>query len=397
MKTLSEYVNEKLINENLLHREDFFKHNYKYSYTAVDLLLNNEVIHLGSRGQDGECSINDFDRKKLEELKSYIINKDKGLSYQSFNDCINQDADKKIRWTNLCKFDVRKVAIGQGNLGEEFEKEYINDLLSENSSYKEELIKTIQQNKKYKNIPIPLNPETVLHQGTENNRRPLKIRSADNALVVSNTQEKSNKIGSIIADIKIVPTKNEEDNIYLSLKEGKPVSFINCGLRNDDFFKNTFKENGNTGELGKKLLHMLCIKEDLFKEIFLNYNPNKKLSKSKAGVQNVSILDKIKENETEIKEFLKSAIGYGYILIHNMGNKCHYYDLRTEQQMNDFIGIKGNNFIKSATLNYSIGNFKRIKCILETDNLKLTFNIRNSANGVFPSHLYVEYEYLKNN
>ena len=45
----------------------------------------------------------------------------------------------KVSWTKLCKFDIRGVAIGQGNKGEEFEKLFVKDICSLESKYAEKV------------------------------------------------------------------------------------------------------------------------------------------------------------------------------------------------------------------------------------------------------------------
>lgn len=381
MKSLMNYIYEANLSKN-----DFYKHNMLYVKSAIKMLLDNKIIHLGVSGQNGECSLANFDKDKLLNLQNNLDD-NKQISVNDFNDCILDEFKNKVSWTKLCKFDIRGVAIGQGNKGEEFEKLFVKDICSPESKYAENLIEVIRHDEKYKDMPIPLNIETVHHVGINNTKRPLKVVSKTNKLVVANTISKTNDIGEIIADVSITPTKNKSDNIYLSLKEGAKVTFCNCGVNNDDFFKKScFENNEEFGNAGKQLLKLLSIDEQMFREIFNTFNKNTE----KHQRTEIDVTDKI--SKEDFFYFCKSVIGYGYILVHLDKGNVHYYDLRNAEQLNEFLG---DNIVK-ATLMYNIGYTKRIDINIILDKIEILFNIRNKQSGIYPTHLMSDYK-IKDN
>ena len=97
-------------------------------------------------------------------------------------------------------------------------------------------------------------------------------------------------------------------------------------------------ENVKFGEIGELIIDIFGIDKKQFVDTFNNYVDNGKKRKTEKNVKDIS-----KEIDTnkdgKFFTLLKSFIGFGYILVHKHENgDIHYYDLRTEDKMKEFIG-----------------------------------------------------------
>lgn len=194
-------------------------------------------------------------------------------------------------------------------------------------------------------------------------------------------------IGHIVTDITLELAKKDSGNtktakkMYLSLKSGGTVSFINLGI------KTMIKaEEIQSGEIktksGKELLELFGIDNKKFCDIFNTYDVEK--SVKAAPKHTVDVSSKLKNNQT-FNEFLKSVIGYGYIMVHKMGRKVYVFEM-DEAKMNSFIKVN------SAKIEYpKDGTAKRIDIKIELAGMSLNINIRSSDGGIYPSHIFANY------
>ena len=104
--------------------------------------------------------------------------------------------------------------------------------------------------------------------GPANNSRPLKLENGNVVCRPTVDGNDPNDVGKIVADI-VVPTTNE--NLYLSLKYGSTVTFINAGVKK--IFPAQMFDSRNVDVLNKSPLAYSLL--DLFK-----INPEKFIKRS---------------------------------------------------------------------------------------------------------------------
>jgi len=248
------------------------------------------------------------------------------------------------------------------NKGNQFEKDYYLNL---KHSLKNPIFNYIKGNIK-----------EIVHEGLLNKKRPLIIKDKNNIYIGDNNF----KIGNIISDITI---KTNIRDYYLSLKFGKTITFINSGI-----IKYLSKEEIIKGNINNKngiiLLNLLGIDKKKFCNIFNSYNPNNRIIKKEV----IDITEHI--NNITFKTFLKSIIGFNYILVHKNQNKTNIINM-TEEKMKSICNIK------KANIFYPInGCAKRIDIIIEMKGLKMKINLRNKQGGIYPTHIMADYELLDN-
>ena len=138
-------------------------------------------------------------------------------------------------------------------------------------------------------------------------------------------------------------------------------------------FKNENIDNIKFGNIGNLIIDIFGIDKKLFVDTFNNYVDNGKKRNAQKIVDDIS--NKI--DKDKFFTLLKSFIGFGYILVHKHENgDIHYYDLRTKDKMEKFIGDE----ILSARIEYPKNyDIKRIDIFieLETTSLLTLFNTQN--------------------
>lgn len=188
--------------------------------------------------------------------------------------------------------------------------------------------------------------------------------------------------------MKLITNKN---NYNLSLKSGNKVTFCNAGI--GKFIKSSsfseYKENGiyypGTNE-GQLLLDLFGIDNNKFANTFVNYKGYDGGKKAKSVTSDQDVTEYAKK--PIFMNFIKSVIGYNYILVHKDNrNNIHFYDLRTEKDLDKFIGK-----IINMTARYpDDGGKKTVDIVLETTTLKIIFNFRNKGGGVIPNQIMSDY------
>lgn len=229
--------------------------------------------------------------------------------------------------------------------------------------------------------------------GGQNNKRPL-TQEGDFIFLGSKLDRAT--VGDDVVDILLKKGRGQGKTVLnLSLKSGETVTFCNAGI-SLLFPKTAFTDYESTGKFipgevgscsGADLLDLFGIDPNRFASVFVNYSKEK--SKRKAEKDFVDITNYLNGKKDIFNKFVESVVGYGYILVHEKRDEIHYQDLRTPEQMRDFIGI-----LKHAEIQYpKNGEAKRINIIAEFSNgLKIIFNIRDKSGGVFPTGLMADYK-----
>lgn len=237
------------------------------------------------------------------------------------------------------------------NRGHDFERRYEADF----DKYKKLLEEAIKLN---------LSNATLTYIGNRNNKRSLIVNNR--TIKISDTGENS---GNNISDFQI---NNNGEIINLSLKYGRTVTYLNCGMAQ---YINGFEPIGN----GEYLFDFFGIDKAEFKNTFDVYKKQNKDSKT------ISVIKEI--DKDKILEFLRQVLGYNYILIHEIGNTVEHYDLREEDQCKKFIGDKINN----AEVIYPQGKGKYVKVVIELDNRICNIIFRNKKGGIEPKEMLITF------
>ena len=382
MKSLIQFIKESLVNEANFQNSEWLKHNKLYSNSVIDILTgNNESqtqLALGKKHAErfiDSSKISDKTKDQLLKLKN--ANGDYNTLVKQFNDYVKEYG---FKWTDIWKSPFTgydgEYSKNRGNAFEQEYKEHFYD------KYKQELIDNCFGCKDF-------NVSNVRLDGELNTRRPLQVH--DDKLYAFPKSHKNFGdfcIGKYIADITL---ETETEPIFLSLKYGKKVTFINVGVNNNNCFASSmFKNNKDIadikfGAIGNLIIDIFHINKNLFVDTFNNYVDNGKKRNTEKIVEDIS-----KEiDKDKFFTLLKSFIGFGYILVHKHENgDIHYYDLRTEDKMKEFIGDE----ILNARIEYPKNHdTKRIDIFIELKHIKLQLNIRSKNGGVYPTHLMSDY------
>jgi hypothetical protein len=227
--------------------------------------------------------------------------------------------------------------------------------------------------------------------GSKNNKRPLTFKS-NGEITCGQISNNDFNIGKTVTDVTLkVIDNNKEKEIYLSLKYGNTVTFANEGIKtlfpNDYFNENSeYKLSKNA----KALLNLFLIDENKFKESFISYiKKDTRVAKGKYEI--VDITDKLKHNDIFIT-FLKSVIGYGFIMVHqNIGDDIDYIDFSTNAQLEKYV-----TNIKSAEIKYpQNGETKRLIINVKLESIEFNFIFRSKDGSIYPTHLLADYKFIK--
>lgn len=272
---------------------------------------------------------------------------------------------------------------GGGNKGIDFEKNLENDfkLLLEdktNFMYKDFMIDYVNSLRPDRVVKI----ESV---GGLNTPRPLAVSGGKLYVSVRNGPRNEN-IGEGLADLMVHTEKRKR--IPLSLKYGSTVTFFNSGVgrifTEDDFKKGDFSKN----EIAKKLIQMFSIDPIRFRNVFMNYKAPDPLAKKGKSEKDEVIVKLTPAQKNDLISFIRTVIGYGYVLVHEHNDhSVSYYNI-TERFLD-----KASNVISDLTILYpKAGSAKRIDIKVETEVFYLNFNIRNKQGGILPSHIMCDYK-----
>ena len=360
--------------ESALGTADYSKHGFQYALTLIDKLLNGEDVRLGDKGDKGTVSgksLSSATKEKLQALKDNINTS----TINDFNDAVKE---LNIKWTSIFKGDLTGYSDGLAskNKGNAFEAWFIEHFDDPDANI-EPQIKAIAKYKKRTGEPRA--------DGALNQKRPLTFSGGK----ITCGPAGDYNIGKTVTDVTVPVDKCATGKeVYLSLKYGNTVTFVNAGVKT--LFTKEFFEGGKLKGDGKDLLNMLCIDENKFREVFTSYSEPDGGKKKKASYDVVDVTSKLKSNAT-FKEFMESVMGYGFILVHQIsGTNIEYIDLMTESSMKHFISD-----IQSATVEYPIGgSAKRVNVVVKYPSIEFSINIRSKDGGVLPTHIMADYKFV---
>lgn len=211
-------------------------------------------------------------------------------------------------------------------------------------------------------------------EGAENKPRPLMI-NGKNVLVSPGLVD----IGATVTDITLRKgsSKTAKAGVFLSLKFSGTVTFFNAGTKK--YLTDSELESGlirNAG--GLALLDMFGIDNAIFCSVFNGKGRNFK-----------SVVTTNKINRTALENLIKSGIGYGFHMVHKMGNKI--VSKKVDKAYRD-----AASKVQTVTVYYGgkTGTGARVDIEVKTPKYILKFNFRNKQGGKYISHLMCDYSYV---
>lgn len=354
------------IYESTFKNDEFYKHSY--AKDLINKIMSVGSFRLGAKGETTYKIPDDIFPSVQKELSEIVDNPEK----EKFDAIM--DKYKLPKFTQIFKGDFSGYVNGLAskNRGNAFEDEYIANFIK----HAPELEKALGL--KIGSFEGCI-PESL---GSQNQSRPLSIDDDKQIIIGGNHAT----VGESVVDVFV---KDIDGNPYnLSLKYGSSVTFCNAGVTRlftkrsfDEYeLKKEYSAEIFTGVDGNKLLDLLAIDHNKFAEVFVGYG--KKREKDQ-----VDVTKELKNND-DFEKFIESVVGYNYVLVHKIGNKIHYVDLRTERDMKKLIGK-----VKEAQVWYGgeNGKGKRIDVVVTMTNMKIKFNIRNKQGGIYPTHIMADY------
>ena len=377
-----------VLNESSFGKADYDKHNGKYRKAVIDILRTpGAELKLNNYGEDFITITDEMAVYFDEELSNTYV------SYDRFNEILKK---YNLKWSNIFKgaFSGYENGLEGTNKGNAFEVTFAKN-------YEEIYQKEIERQLNAEPGSFaPKNGMQSIHScGSLNNRRPLMMTN-DGQIVVGDSDIAST--GDKVADVK-VDTVGRRGTINLSLKSGTTVSFCNAGVSKlfpassfakylEDERNGILEYHGGSanGMTGNDLLQFFGIDPIKFAEVFVQYRNDKDSKKSKSTKKDEEDVTQLIASNPNFYKFVCSVIGYDYILIHELGPDIHCYDLKSQEDLDNFIGR-----LEYAKVLYPInGEAKRIDIVVKYSNIIIKFNIRNKQSGIFPSHLMSDYTIL---
>ena len=377
-----------VLNESSFGKADYDKHNGKYRKAVIDILRTpGAELKLSNYGEDFITITDEMAVYFDEELSNTYV------SYDRFNEILKK---YNLKWSNIFKgaFSGYENGLEGTNKGNAFEVTFAKNY---EEIYQREIERQLNAEP---GSFAPKNGMQSIHScGSLNNRLPLMMTN-DGQIVVGDSDIAST--GDKVADVK-VDTVGRRGTINLSLKSGTTVSFCNAGVSKlfpassfakylEDERNGILEYHGGSanGMTGNDLLQFFGIDPIKFADVFVQYRNDKDSKKSKSAKKHEEDVTQLIASNPNFYKFVCSVIGYDYILIHELGPDIHCYDLKSQEDLDNFIGR-----LEYAKVLYPInGEAKRIDIVVKYSNIIIKFNIRNKQSGIFPSHLMSDYTIL---
>ena len=363
---INKFFNQEGLKDTFLHKDGQFKPTaivFQEDGDQIDAFEDNETNRLN---------------EALSRVKNILERNNRSDKILFTGKFLNNNKIKTISLTELVKTEEFGGQVGgkKINLGIKFEKDFYDSLICElgcsnmNTKYAKDAKKLIDEIGKIKKSGF----SEVKAVGGKNKPRPLVYSGG---LYVTAGGKKTKEIGSTITDI--TTTFGGKHEVYLSLKFGDTLTFINSGVGKIFTVKDYKKNFDNyTNSIGKEIFSMFAIDRIEFAKVFNNYGKYKGKKVDVTG----------KCNKKSIQNLLQYAIGYGYWMVHAKGNKLDMFEV-TESFMKKSAKLTG-----SVVLHYggARGSGKRLDIHCESSNYRFMFNLRNKQSGLYPSHIMCDYK-----
>ena len=291
----------------------------------------------------------------------------------------NDNSIDTVKLTELDKTEEFGGGKAKVNLGIQFEKDFYKSLncevqcLCEHTKYEKDAQKLVQLINEKHDIKGGLSKVEAV--GGKNKPRPLTYSGG---LYVTAGGKKTKEIGSTVTDITTVFGGKKE--VYLSLKFGDTLTFINAGV-GKVFLQKDYEKSfeGYDNNIGNAIFDMFAIDKIEYANVFNKYG--KGYTGKKVDVTS-------KANKKAIEDLLEYAIGYGYYMVHAKGSTVDCYEM-SKAYMQKAAKINGKIMLHYGG---ATGKGKRLDMHLESSVYKFMFNLRNKQGGKYPSHIMCDYK-----
>lgn len=267
---------------------------------------------------------------------------------------------------------------GAGNRGNAFEEQFASDIQNwwagEEVSNKNHLKAILDLDKTY-NLSES-STLTVKVVGGKNTPRPLKYSAGK--IILENTEGIGTDVGAAVTDITL--TKDDGEEIYLSLKFGPTTTFFNTGVRTV-LTPEEIESGSISNKNGLKLLSMFGIEDTKFCQVFQG---------GKSTPPSYSAKETVSYDSMMLQKLLESGIGYGYHVIHKftsgrvLSKKMDRTAMRKAAKttrMRIFYGGK-------------TGTGRRVNMECESSTYKFSLNIRDTqGNDGKPTRMMCDFKY----
>ena len=371
--------NEETVAKKFLHMNglmDTFLHkNGQFKPHALVFVMDDEEHPFENDEKDRYDELVARMRSVLERKN----NRDKILFTGRF---VNTNQVKTVPITEMVKTEEfgGKTGGKKINLGIKFENDFYESLRCElacdnkNTPYSREAKNLIEQIGK----EVKVGYADVEAVGGKNQPRPLA--GGGGGLYVTAQNKKTKDIGGTVTDITTYWGPKKQP-IYLSLKYGNTLTFINSGVGRvftADDYKKSFA--GYSNPIGKEIFRMFGIDPVTYAKVFNDYPHRTKMP-------TVDVTSKC--DKGAIEDLLQYAMGYGYWMVHggtSGGVKMYEMDQAYMKRASQITG--------PVKLMYggSQGKGKRLDIHMESSVYKFMFNLRNKQSGLYPSHIMCDYK-----
>lgn len=276
-----------------------------------------------------------------------------------------KDTSNKFGKLSIDWGDGSRGGLGSFSKGYSFEANFENDLkkyvaegISETVEFAYKELTTTFVQKYLKDVT----EIQIFDTSATNTTRELEFSSD---MVLIDTDNANDKLSDITL-------KTDNVKQYLSLKYGKTINYIGCGVTR--VLKAKEIANGFIiDKNGLILLDVLGIDNAMFCRVFNEY-----------GDLNFKQFHKVVEPTQKLKDFVASGFGIDYTIVHLYDRSFDIVDVDKE-----FIQTYIDN-MSSVTIGYGgiSGIGKRVDLIFTLGNkYKIIISIRNQAGGLYPTHI----------
>ena len=224
--------------------------------------------------------------------------------------------------------------------------------------------------------------EDVKQLGGQNASRPFEVAGKQPFIAPRKHQDH----GSVLTDMDVF--HKDGTKTHLSAKLGPSLTFINPGSKTL-FSDQDVKDHDISKDKGIALLKMCGLDEDAFCNVFNNFGKpaQKKKNLKHSGVKKV--------NTSILQNFVKTAMGSNYWMIHAKGNtqdEVNMYYMDPSDVNDKYSKITGDVEVFYGGRD---GSGKRIDIAFANNHFSFNLNIRSKAGGTtYPTNIMLDYKTL---